>query len=136
MHGGKVAGTIPAIPNSAVRRNVADLEHTLIVFARIMLQAYLVFCANLECIALHSFLQRPGEPLLHHVQSDRIDSGIVEIQIGKLIVIETTKSERIGNIRQSPDVIGMSVGEHEVVDLALRNEPFDVAANPLACTAA
>ena len=97
-----------------------------------MLQTDLVLGADLERLALHAGLHRGLQPLLEDVEVCIVHVPPVFPHVRILVVVVVQEAERPRHVRDSGKMVGMPVRDHEVVDLALRNEAFDVAAHPLA----
>ena len=121
-----------SIPHHAVRRDVADLKHAPVVARRIMLQMNLVLGADLERLAFHAGLHRRFQPFLEDVEVCIVHVPPVFPHVRILVVVVVQEAERLRHVGDSSKMVGMPVRDHEVVDLALRNEAFDVAAHPLA----
>jgi hypothetical protein len=89
-----------------------------------------------ESLYLHAILLGFRKPFLDEFKAFRIDTGAVLACKWELVVVIVLEPERFENVREPFHMVGMPVGDHEIVDLALRDKPFDVTAYPFTGTAA
>ena len=132
MFADNVAHALFAVPHHAVRRNVPHIEHAGIVATGIVHQTDLSLRTHLERLTLHAILQGFRLPPLDSVEGRCIDIPAVLPDVRILMVEVVEEPERLRNVGDAGDMVCMPVGDHQVVDLALRDETPDVAANPLA----